>query len=108
MKRLRLYITVLAEKIDIFLLERKLRQRLGASARISLSDSEYAGFMYLKIFSPLASKENMMSKLKEYAGAEKIVTFGSIRGKYDVYINDGGGNATVKKLKKICRSNWNF
>ena len=103
-----LYITVLAEKIDIFLLERKLRQRLGASARISLSDSEYAGFMYLKIFSPLASKENMMSKLKEYAGAEKIVTFGSIRGKYDVYINDGGGNATVKKLKKICRSNWNF
>ena len=103
-----LYITVLAEKIDIFLLERKLRQRLGVSARISISDSDYEGFMYLKIFSPLASKENMMSKLKEYAGVEKIVTFGSIKGKYDVYINDGGGNATVKKLKKICRAHLHF
>ncbi len=103
-----LYITVLAEKIDIFLLERKLRQKLGASARISLSDSEYEGYMYLKVFSPNASKENMMTRLKEYTGAEKAVTFGSIRGKYDVYINDGGGNATVKKLKKICRSHGNF
>ena len=103
-----LYITVIAEKIDIFLLERKLRQQLGASARISISDSEYDGFMYLKIFSPCASKENMLLKLKEYAGADKIVTFGSIKGKYDVYINDGGGNATVKKLKKICRSHGIF
>ncbi|MBR5683206.1 MAG: HAD hydrolase family protein [Ruminococcus sp.] len=103
-----LYITVLAEKIDIFLLERKLRQQLGASAKISLSDSEYEGFMYLKVFSPLASKENMMIRLKEYADADKIVTFGSIRGKYDVYINDGGGNATVKKLKKICRAHGHF
>ena len=64
--------------------------------------------MYLKVFSPKASKENMMSKLKEHAVTEKVITFGSIRGKYDVYINDGGGNATVKKLKKICRSHGNF
>ena len=103
-----LYITVLAEKIDIFLLERKLRQQLGVSARIIISDSDYEGFMYLKIFSPLASKENMMSEMKEYAGVKKIVTFGSIRGKYDVYINDGGGNGTVKKLKKICRAHGHF
>jgi hypothetical protein len=103
-----LYITVLAEKINIFLLERKLRQQLGVSARIIISDSDYEGFMYLKIFSPLASKQNMMSKLKEYAGVEKIVTFGSIKGKYDIYINDGGGNATVKKLKKICRAHGHF
>ena len=103
-----LYITVIAEKIDIFLLERKLRQQLGVSARISISDSEYEGFMYLKIFSPCASKENMLLKLKEYAGAERVVTFGSIRGKYDIYIDDGGGNATVKKLKKVCRFHGNF
>ena len=95
-------------KIDIFLLERKLRQQLGVSARIIISDSDYEGFMYLKIFSPLASKENMMSEMKEYAGVKKIVTFGSIRGKYDVYINDGGGNGTVKKLKKICRAHGHF
>ena len=99
-----LYITVLAEKIDIFLVERRLRQQLGASAKVSISDSEYEGYMYLKVFSPLASKDNMMLMLKEYAGVEKVVTFGSIRGRYDVYINDGGGNATVKKLKKIYRA----
>ena len=102
-----LYITVLAEKIDIFLLERKLRQKLGVSARINISDSEYDGFMYLKIFSSDASKENMLSKLKKYTETEKVITFGSIKGKYDVYINDGG-NATVKKLKKICRLNGRY
>ena len=31
-----------AEKINIFLLERKLRQQLGASAKVSISDSESA------------------------------------------------------------------
>ena len=103
-----LYISVLAEKIDIFLLERKLREQLGASARISLSDSDYDGFMCLRVFSPLASKQNMMQKLKEYANAEKVVTFGSIRGEYDVYINDGGGNSTVKILKKICRAHGHY
>ena len=61
--------------------------------------------MYLKVFSPQASKQNMMEKLKEYAKAEDVITFGSIKGQYDVYINDGGGNGTVKRLKKICRIN---
>lgn len=86
----------------LFVLNRVVDTFIGII--ISLSDSEYEGFMYLKVFSPLASKENMMTRLKECAGAEKVVTFGSIRDKYDVYINDGGGNATVKRLKKICRA----
>ena len=46
----------------------------------------------------------MMKKLNEYTKAEKIVTFGSIKGEYDVYISDGGGNAAVKKLKKLYRN----
>ena len=45
----------------------------------------------------------MMKKLKEYTKAEKIVTFGSIKGEYDVFIGDGGGNATIKKLKRLYR-----
>ncbi len=45
----------------------------------------------------------MMKKLNEYTKAEKIVTFGSIKGEYDVFIGDGGGNATVKKLKRLYR-----
>ena len=51
-----------------------------------------------------AAKKEMIKKLKEYTGADRTVTFGSIKGEYDVYIGDGGGNATVKKLKKLWRS----
>ena len=49
----------------------------------------------------------MIKKLKEITNAEKTVTFGSIKGEYDVYIEDGGGNNTVKRLKKIYRRKQN-
>ena len=100
-----LYLTVLADRMSIFALEGRLRKQLGERIRISISDSEFEGFMYLKVFSPEASKQNMMKRLREYANAEDVITFGSIKGQYDVYINDGGGNGTVKRLKKICRIN---
>ncbi len=100
-----LYLTVLADRFSVFMLDGKLRKQLGERIRISISESGSDGFMYLKVFSPQASKQNMMKKLKEYANAEDVITFGSIKGQYDVYINDGGGNGTVKRLKKICRIN---
>jgi hypothetical protein len=43
----------------------------------------------------------MLKKLWSHTDTERIVTIGSIKGKYDVYIDDGGGNATIKKLKKL-------
>lgn len=43
----------------------------------------------------------MLVKLKAHTGCDKVITIGSIVGKYDVYIGDGGGNATIKKLKKL-------
>ena len=85
-------------------LEETLKAQLGDSVRITVSESGYEGYLYLKVFSPLASKQEMMKKLKALTGAERVVTFGSIKGQYDVYIGDGGGNATVKKLKKLYRS----
>ncbi len=100
-----LYITVLADSSSTAMLEKRLREQLGEQIRISISMSEFDGFLYLKVFSPLASKQNMMVKLKEYAKVDEAVTFGSIEGQYDIYINNGGGNGTVKKLKKICRIN---
>jgi hypothetical protein len=94
---------VLAEKSKVFELKKRLDEVLGEKVRITVSLSEYKGFLYLKVFSPLASKHEMMKKLKAYTGAEKVVTIGSIKGEYDVYISDGGGNASVKKLKKLYR-----
>ena len=98
-----LYITVLAEKSDILTLESMLRLELRGRARITVSQSEYDGFLYLKVYSTDATKKNMLQKLKENTGIKKAVTFGSIAGAYDVYISDGGGNATIKKLKKLWR-----
>ena len=43
----------------------------------------------------------MLLKLKEHTGCENVVTFGSIKRKYDVYICDAGVNATVKLLIAI-------
>ena len=94
-----LYLTVLAEKSKIWVLKNKLKSEIGDSVRITVNYSEYDDFLYLKKFSIKASKQEMMKKLKVHTGIEKIVTFGSIKDEYDVYINDGGGNGTIKKLK---------
>ena len=98
-----LYLTVLAEENKISELETKLRIMLTDKAKITVSFSEYEGFLYLKVLSIKASKADMIKKLQKYTNTDKVITFGSIKGNYDVYINDGGGNATIKKLKKIYR-----
>ena len=99
-----LYLTVLDEITKIADLEKRLVQELGALARITVTDSEYDGYQYLKVFSSAASKEQMLVKLRSHTGCDNVVTIGSIEGKYDVYIGDGGGNATIKKLKKLYRN----
>ena len=99
-----LYLMVLDESEKISSLEKQLKNDLRELARITVTDSEYDGYKYLKVFSPFASKEQMLVKLKEHTGIDKVMTVGSIQDKYDVYIGDGGGNATIKKLKKLHRN----
>ena len=69
--------------------------------RVTVYPSVYDDYLYLKVYSPFASKQEMLKKLWSHTDTERIVTIGSIREKYDVYIGDGGGNATIKKLKKL-------
>lgn len=99
-----LYLTVLDESVKISALEKQLDNELGGLARMTVAYSEYDEYKYLKVFSPVASKEHMLVKLKAHTGCDRIITLGSIQGKYDVYIGDGGGNATIKKLKKLYRN----
>ena len=99
-----LYLTVLDKSTKISVLKKQLDNELGSFARITVTDSEYDGFQYLKVFSPIASKEHMLVKLKAHTGCKRVVTIGSIEGKYDVYIGDGGGNSTIKKIKKLYRN----
>ena len=98
-----LYLTVLEEEGRTDSLEYILSKELEGSVRITVTPSEYEGYNYLKVFSPNATKQEMMKKLKAHTGITETVTFGSIKGEYDVCIEDGGGTATVKKLKKLYR-----
>lgn len=98
-----LYLTVLEKEGRTDSLEYILSKELGGSVRITVTPSEYEGYNYLKVFSPNATKQEMMKKLKAHTGITETVTFGSIKGEYDVCIEDGGGTATVKKLKKLYR-----
>ena len=98
-----IYLTVLAKKDSVVRLEKELEKQLGDTVRVVTESSIYEGYLYLKVYSPLASKQRMLKKLMPYTGAQSIVTIGSIKGKYNVYIGDGGGNATIKKLKKLYR-----
>lgn len=75
---------------------------IARDTRINLSQSvEYPGYTYIKIYSKNASKKYMTEKLKKYTKAEKVITFGSVEGEYDIYIDDDGGTSAVKTLKKL-------
>ena len=96
-----LRLTVLAEPEQITALQDKLTAQLSDSVRMTCYPSQYPGYDFLKIMGVNATKQAMLRRLQSQMQIEKVVTFGSIPGAYDVYIGDGGGDATVKKLKKL-------
>ena len=98
-----LYITVLDTHDKIQDLAKALNERFADTIRVTITDSEYDGYFYLRIYSPNATKQNMLRKLKDFTCIKAAITFGSVKGECDVLIDDGGGNATVKKIKKIYR-----
>jgi hypothetical protein len=48
----------------------------------------------------------MLLRLQEVTQKKQAVTFGSIPGAYDVLIHDGGGDATVKKLRQLSHTKY--
>jgi hypothetical protein len=81
-----------------------LRDALADHVRVTSYPSPYPETSCLTVMSKDASKQVMLRHLQEVTQAEKVITFGSIRGAYDVWIHDGGGDATIKKLQKLCHS----
>ncbi len=82
--------------------ERLLLQPWQSNLRIVfLESAHYPGYSFLKIYDRGASREEMLAVLKERLGREKTVTFGSIPGKYDVFVENPGKNTMVKQLKKL-------
>lgn len=62
---------------------------------------DYPGYAYIKIYHKDATKQNMISILKQYVQKDRIVTFGSIEGKYDYLIKDNDSNQVIKLLQKL-------
>ena len=67
---------------------------------ISYDSADYVGYSYIKIYNKNATKENMIMHLKELVSMENVVTFGTIEGQYDVYIDTEDVNKVVREVRK--------
>ena len=67
---------------------------------IKCSSEEHIGYSYIKIFNKNASKDKMLTYLKNDYEINKTLTFGTISGKYDVIIKKNSFNEMVKRVRK--------
>lgn len=83
------------------LYQQLMEQDWMSDFRIVLADSmNYPGYAHIKIYHKQATREHMLQNLEALLDIEKTVTFGSIEGKYDVFIANSDRNIMVKELKK--------
>lgn len=83
------------------LYQQLMEQEWLSDFRIVLADSmNYPGYAHIKIYHKQATREHMLQNLEALLDIEKTVTFGSIEGKYDVFIANSDRNIMVKELKK--------
>ncbi|MCQ2585685.1 MAG: HAD hydrolase family protein [Treponema sp.] len=68
---------------------------------LNYPSKDFPGYSYIKIFNEYASKENMIELLKRRIKPEKVITFGTIPGKYDYVVKEGDTNEVVHKMKKL-------
>lgn len=96
-----LYLIDEKEKVDK-LVKKLMEQPWICDFRVVYDDSvDYPGYTYMKIYHKDATREHMLMNLQAMLNMNKIVTFGSIEGKYDVYIQNADKDHMVKKLKKL-------
>lgn len=70
--------------------------------RVAIHDSvRHPGCANIKIYHRDATRDNMLKNLQALLNIEKTVTFGSIEGKYDVFVQDPGKDSMVRMLKKL-------
>lgn len=89
-----------AEKIGNFY-RRLEREGFTEQLRIITYDStDYPGYSYIKIYNRNATKENMIQYLKKVTAIDDVVTFGSIKDQYDVYIDTDDVNKVVREVRR--------
>lgn len=90
-----------SEKIG-HLYEGLVQNGYGEKYRIIMYPSkDYPGYSYIKIYNKEATRANMLKELKQMLKVEKSITFGSIQGESDVWIENSDENKVVKELKRL-------
>lgn len=96
------YFMILDRTDKILQFYQKLKdEEIMEHLRVVMYDStDYQGYSYIKIYNKNATKENMILYLKEHAAIEDVITFGTIKGQYDVYIETSDANKVVREVRK--------
>lgn len=97
------YFMVVDQKEKIEQLYQKLMEQSWIDEhRMSKYDSaDYQGFAYLRIYQKDANREHMLQELMQRVNLEKSVTFGSVVGNTDIWIENSDNNDMVKRLKQL-------
>lgn len=88
------------ERVDAFYQKLEHKGYLESLRVITYPSMDYPGYSYIKIYNKNATKENMITYLREYTQMEKVVTFGTIPGQYDVFIDTADANRVVREVRK--------
>lgn len=97
-----IYIMVLEKDAVVkTLVEDLSSQPFSGEIYLFTQPSEYEGYTYLKIYHKEVSRRKMMEYLQSSLGAEKLITFGSIEGKYDFVVHDNDTNTVIKNLSQL-------
>lgn len=67
---------------------------------VTYKSHDYKGYAYIKIYNKNATKDNMILYLKQFTGLDKVVTFGTIEGAYDICIQTDSANKVVREVRK--------
>lgn len=88
------------DKVESFYQRLKDEEIMKHLRAVMYESTDYQGYSYIKIYNKNATKENMILYLKEYAGINDAVTFGTIKDQYDVYIETDDVNKVVREVRK--------
>ncbi|MCQ2516882.1 MAG: HAD hydrolase family protein [Saccharofermentans sp.] len=80
------------------LMDREIASKINV---ITYQSGDFPGYSYIKIYDKTASKDNMLGYLKETYSFDKTITFGTIKGQYDVLINKNDANDVVRRIRKL-------
>ena len=88
------------EKIDAFyeiLVKKEYDKRFKV---LKYESEDYEGYSYIKLYNRNSSKENMLIYLKERYDIQSMVTFGTVKDKYDILLSGHNFDEMVKSVRK--------